>query len=229
MSASPRRRAVVDVWTIELARVAACELRLSGLLDAGEQARAARFAKPSDRLRHRVAHGALRTILAGCTGAAPAELRFAHGAHGKPRLDGGPRFSLSHSGGVVLVAVCSEREVGVDVERVRPVPAAPELARRYLTAPAAQRIADARGAQRDRLFANAWTAVEAILKEEGTGLAGLDRSFDLRDLDGCVLATIAGVDDAPAWTICRLALPAGHAGAVAVRDADVELRMHGFP
>jgi 4'-phosphopantetheinyl transferase len=222
---------VVDVWSIAVAGAGAgaSERRLSAVLDRDERARAARFVMADDRLRHQVAHGALRTILGDCTGAAPADLRFVRGEHGKPLLAGGPHFSLSHSGGVALVAVSHEREVGVDVEEVRPVPEACELARRHLAALPARRIVDAPEGKRDRLFMAAWTAIEAILKAEGTGLTGIEEPFDLRDLDeDRVRATIAGLADSPTWTVRHLALAAGHVGAVAVRDADFELRTHRF-
>ena len=228
MSAAPEPLSVVDVWSVEVAVVAASERGLTALLDRGERARAARFVKSDDAIRYRVAHGALRTILGGCTGAAPADLRFARTEHGKPLLDGGPHFSLSHSGGLVLVAVSREHEVGVDVEEVRPVPDARDLARRYFAALPASRIVDAPDAERDRRFMIAWTAIEAIAKAEGTGLAGIERRFDLRDADADdgerVDATIAGVS----WTVRRLVPAPGHVGAVAVRDADFELRTHGF-
>jgi 4'-phosphopantetheinyl transferase len=217
------------VWSIAIAGGGASERRLSAVLTRDERARAARFVRPEDGLRYRVAHGALRTILGGCTGAAPADLRFARGEHGKPLLAGGPYFSLSHSGAVALVAVSLEREVGVDVEQIRPVPEAGELARRYLAGPPARSIVNASAAQRDRLFLAAWTAIEAILKSEGTGLTGIERPFDLCELDeDRVRATIAGDADSPTWAVRRLAPAAGHVGAVAVRDADFELRTHRF-
>jgi phosphopantetheinyl transferase len=75
----------------------------------------------------------------------------------------------------------------------------------------------------------AWTAIEAILKAEGTGLTGIEQPFDLCDLDeDRVRATIAGQAGSPTWAVRRLALAAGHVGAVAVRDADFELRTHRF-
>ena len=229
MSTAHPSRPLVDVWSIELACAAASERRLSAALSRDERARADRFVMSADRLRYRVAHGALRTILGGCTGADPAQLRFAHGEHGKPLLAGGPHFSLSHSVDVALVAVSRECEVGVDVEQVRPVADAGELARRYLAAVPARRIADAPDAERDRRFIAAWTAIEAILKVEGTGLAGADRLLVLRDIDeDLVRATIAGREDSPAWTVRRLAPAAGHLAAVAVRAADFALRTHRF-
>ena len=55
----------------------------------------------------------------------PGQLRFSYGPQGKPALDmaeengTGLRFSLSHSHGQALYAVTCDREVGIDLERVR--------------------------------------------------------------------------------------------------------------
>ncbi|ATZ22481.1 hypothetical protein SLAV_02850 [Streptomyces lavendulae subsp. lavendulae] len=85
------------------------------------------------------AHLTLRRVLSAHRGVAPAELRFARracpccvGPHGRPVLAGSgtPHFSMSHTGGLVLIAVAG-RPVGVDVERL-PAPhkatTGPELA-----------------------------------------------------------------------------------------------------
>ncbi|HEU4461895.1 MAG TPA: hypothetical protein VFR75_04810 [Solirubrobacterales bacterium] len=65
---------------------------------------------------------ALREILGRYLGLPGEELRFEAGEYGKPRLadpEAELAFNLSHSGALALVAVAS-REVGVDVERIRP-------------------------------------------------------------------------------------------------------------
>lgn len=91
---------------------------------------------------------------------------FEKGPHGKPRLVGDQawlRFNLSHSGEVTLVAVARDVEVGIDVERIRPVPEMREIARRWL---GRDDIADPAD------FFRAWTRHEAIVKALGVGLAG---------------------------------------------------------
>jgi 4'-phosphopantetheinyl transferase len=53
----------------------------------------------------------------------PEQIQLREGEHGKPHLadrEEQLRFNLSHSGGLALVAVSGEFEVGVDLERVRP-------------------------------------------------------------------------------------------------------------
>ncbi|HYH53493.1 MAG TPA: hypothetical protein VD761_05120 [Solirubrobacterales bacterium] len=53
----------------------------------------------------------------------PEQIELREGEHGKPHLADCReqlRFNLSHSGGLALVAVSGEFEVGVDLERVRP-------------------------------------------------------------------------------------------------------------
>ena len=92
-----------------------------------------------------------------------AQLRYPGG--GKPFLDGGPWFSVSHSGGRVAVAVSDHCELGLDLEDL-----------------------DRPGLDRDAL--ERWVAVEAALKAVG---AGLVRAGDVRLSSDLGTAEIAGV------------------------------------
>ena len=105
----------VDVWLVTL------ESDREIVLSPDEELRASRFRFEQDRARWTRAHSALRLILAGCTGIPAAEIRFAVGEHGKPKmLDGGDlEFNLSHSGSWAMVAVTRGVPVGVDIERIR--------------------------------------------------------------------------------------------------------------
>ena len=71
-------------------------------------------------LRRECSHQALRAILETVTGA-PVE--FAVAEKGKPYLPGAPevRFNLAHSHELALVAVALGVDVGVDIERLRPL------------------------------------------------------------------------------------------------------------
>jgi len=76
-----------------------------------------------------------------------ADLRFP--GDGKPFLDGGPFFSVSHTTGRVACAASLDLECGLDIEYSAP-----------------ERSSDLARAERLRR----WTAVEAVLKAAGVGL-----------------------------------------------------------
>lgn len=99
---------------------------------------------------------------------APGQLEFPAG--GKPRLTGGPCFSVAHSATRVAVAISDDCEVGLDLEDA--VEAASEDARATL-----------------RL--QRWAAIEAALKAVGAGLQSVGR---LRMAEDLTSATFAGVE-----------------------------------
>ena len=129
----------VHVWLVRVDDTGLCVACCENLLSAAERERAARFKFEKDRRLYTAAHAGLRSILAGYLNVAPADLEFATGPRGKPHL--APvftkvklEFNLSHSHEVALIAVTREREIGVDVERVREDFAFAEVAERYFTA-----------------------------------------------------------------------------------------------
>jgi len=173
MSTNPLRLSVAapfELWLVKLADDAGDQ----GLeiLDANERARAARFHFERHRGRYVSAHVALRRLLAERTGRDAASLAFEMGAYGKPTLAGEPRcaFSLSHSEDLALVALADDGEIGVDLERVRPLPDLDTLARQCLTAHECRELEAVAPGDRSRALLQRWTRKEACLKALGTGL-----------------------------------------------------------
>lgn len=95
------------------------------------------------------------------------------GSFGKPYLDSGPCFSLSHSGRYAVCAV-AEHEVGVDIEKTRSH--SPKLAERFFTPSESLRIAQSETP--DELFCEYWVIKESYLKAVGTGLSVPLSSFE---------------------------------------------------
>ncbi len=102
----------------------------------------------------------------------PREIRIEISDHGKPWLPDQPsvRFNLSHSYGALAIAV-SRLEVGIDIEKIRPVPDWRELAQNLLTPSETARIAQLHEAERSRAFLRCFTAREAYVKATGTGFS----------------------------------------------------------
>jgi 4'-phosphopantetheinyl transferase len=127
--------------------------------------------------RNQPSRAALRAILERYT---PGALEFAHGPHGKPYLREAAqfRFNLSHSGAVSLVAVAVDVEVGVDIERVRPMPDCLAVAERFLAPGDAAALRETPTVEREREFFIRWTRAEAMWKARGVGLYGAGTALD---------------------------------------------------
>ena len=115
----------VHVWRTATDVPASRQAPLYEFLAPDERARAGRFLYEEDRRRYTVARGVSRSILARYLGVEPATIEFRYGAYSKPSLtETGAaldvRFNLSHSHGLALHVFVIGREVGVDVEHMRP-------------------------------------------------------------------------------------------------------------
>ncbi len=124
--------------------------------------------------RRRVnARAFLRLLLGRYLQRDPRAIELTTGPDGKPALVGGSlHFNLSHSGALGLVALSRTFEVGVDLERIRPVARMERIAARLFDPDTRQAVAN--GARELRLFRffEAWTRLEARQKCVGTGLFG---------------------------------------------------------
>jgi 4'-phosphopantetheinyl transferase len=118
----------------------------------------------------------LRILLGRYVGTSPAEIRFQYESHGKPEIAlpqdcRSLRFNVSNSGGLALIAVGSGRAIGVDIEKVRPLPDFLNIARRFFSAREVQAILAVGENQRQEAFFACWTRKEAFLKATGMGLS----------------------------------------------------------
>lgn len=169
-------RGDVHVWRIPLNLPQRLVGDLVPLLSAEEKTRAARILSEEVSRRYVVSHGAMRQILSRYLDEGPAQIRVATGEEGKPYLlapVGAPavHFSLSHSGELALCAVAQGREVGVDVERVHPVPAWRQIATRYFSERENQALDALPADQAVEAFFRGWTRKEAYSKALGRGVS----------------------------------------------------------
>lgn len=204
-AASPAPTTRVDVVTLStegltIADVAAVRAWLSD----DERRRADRFVHDRDRVTYTAAHALVRAVLSEHGTAPRADWRFRENRHGCPFVvdeqAGTPAlsFNLSHTTGLVAVAVTRGRAVGVDVERVDRV-VTDGIAERHF---APDEVAALRRLPADvqaRTFFEYWTLKEAYIKARGMGLAiPLDAfAFTLRGPEPPTIAFAGGFDDQP--------------------------------
>ena len=192
-----------------------------------------RFKAPGARLQYVVSRALLRTSLSLHADVEPRAWRFAVDAYGKPRIvhplvPGDLHFNLSHTDGLIALAVTEGHEIGVDVENTRRDVEALDLARTAF-APreivALERLPTER--HRTRFF-DVWVLKEAYAKARGLGvsLPFPSFAFDLDDPAHTIGFTAEDDFDASAWRF-ELMTPSVHhvlALAARCRRLDVEVR-----
>jgi 4'-phosphopantetheinyl transferase len=219
----------VHLWAFELAASAACREQCRQTLCRVEAARAERFVDARNRGDFVVAHGVLRQLLGRYTGIAPRDLRFSSDANGKPALDtsgsdgSSVSFNMSHSHGRGLIAVSDGREVGIDLERIKPQVKTLAIARRYFADAERTAIEAAPAPLQAQIFFRYWVAKEALLKGQGIGLRfpidEFEVQFDAHDARARV-RTRAASRLSGDWTVQMLPVEPGWAAALAVRGED---------
>lgn len=186
-------------------------------LSSEERRRARRLAFARDRRRFLVRRGLRRALLARYADRHPSELQLFETECGKPELRGGQvTFSCSYSGGLALYAVASGRRVGIDVEGLRPVPGADEIARTLFNAAEYRILRGLPPRDRERAFLRCWTRKEAYAKARGTGLAEPLGGFVVRfGPDEVTLVERTDGGDGDGWSVASVSRLHGYVAAVA--------------
>jgi 4'-phosphopantetheinyl transferase len=177
----------VHVWTARLDVTEDVLRRLDRVLSPDEQNRATRFRSGLHRRRFVAGRGVLRWLLAAYCGVNPGELRFAEEAAGKPFLlpvnsVHPPCFNLSHSDRLALIAITAATPVGADIEMVRDVTEAPQIAERWFSDREREAFLGAPLGEQAQVFTEIWARKEAYVKALGHGLQDDLNTFDVTPL-----------------------------------------------
>jgi 4'-phosphopantetheinyl transferase len=212
---------MVHLWQTPLEDRAAEVSARYELLSRDEQERAHRFREGRPRNDFVVTRGTLRALLAHYLGAAPQEIEFCYGIHGKPLLEGNSnlRFNVSHTHGLAIMAFVRDRAIGVDVENMGRKTELKPLAKRFFSDGEWQALRDLSGQELRAGFFRCWTRKEAYIKAKGDGLALPLSQFDVSIAAGdrdALLATRPDPGEAARWTISDVPVMADYAAAVAI-------------
>ena len=200
-------------------------------LTADERQRAERHIFETDRTHFVVARGLLRVLLGRYLHQDPQYLRFTYGPRGKPALvadmdEGTLRFNVSHSHGLALYAMTHGRDIGVDVERIRPEIVQEQIAERFFSLHEVTLLRALPVPLQAPAFFACWTRKEAYMKATGEGLALPLDQFDVSLAPGepaALLHTTWDPQEAPRWTMQDLDPAPGYRAAVAVAGHDWRL------
>ncbi len=200
-------RGEIHVWRASLSTDKTTLRSLEATLADQERERARRFIFERDRDRHVAARGILRDLLGKYLRRAPESVEFVYGPFGKPDIASAAsrpeiRFNLSHSHGLVVVAIGRKREVGIRC-RVDPGPISAckrgDSEAHYFSAKESDELSKLPAEVRTEGFFLCWTRKEAYIKAKGDGLQIPLDSFDVSLTPGRP-ATLSSVDE-PRWGI----------------------------
>jgi 4'-phosphopantetheinyl transferase len=223
----------VQVWRLQLPLEDLLAERLASHLIPDETARAARFRREEDRQRFIAGRGGLRVLLGAQLGLPPGEVPLVQLNSGKLRLAGHPKanveFNVAHSGSVTLIALSLGAAVGVDVEAMRPLPDALQLAERFFSPAESAALVAAPAAERLTVFYQLWTRKESVLKATGAGIANGLATVEVTGGEPAAVRRIDGDPQAGAhWSLREFEPAPHHLGCVAVRQAEAAIVLHGF-
>jgi 4'-phosphopantetheinyl transferase len=217
----------IHVWHAAIDREAALIGQLEAALSFEEKARADRFHFVNDRNRFVVARGLLRELLGAYLRQPAGGIEFSYGQHGKPALSGknllsGLCFNVSHSSGFAVYAIAKGRNLGIDVEHIRPDSAGDDIAQRYFSAREVSDLRTLPPEARVEGFFNCWTRKEAYLKATGMGLQIPLDSFAVSLLPGQPAQFLGGVD--PRWQLAAHHPAESYVAAVVYDGAPCSLK-----
>jgi 4'-phosphopantetheinyl transferase len=167
-----------------------------------------------DRKRYLVTRAMVRTILSRYVPIAPGRWKFSTNSYGRPRIAeeiaiGQPSardlvFNISHTRGLIALAIARGRDLGVDVENAAARCVSLDVARAYFSPDEVDDLfRTPSDLQQDRFF-EYWTFKESYIKARGMGLSlPLDRfSFQFPSHDAVRLCIDPDLDDhAERWSL----------------------------
>ncbi len=184
IATKPQTAATIDLWLVHYREISDINLleSLRQLLSAEERQRGARFLHAEDRHRFLLTRSLVRTTLSRYAPVAPQDWIFTANEHGRPAIANthpqaaGLCFNLSHTRGLIILGVCRDRELGVDVENIRERTPTPGIAERFFAPQESAALASLPEERRHERFFAYWTLKESYIKARGRGMSiPLDR------------------------------------------------------
>ncbi|NDW04418.1 4'-phosphopantetheinyl transferase family protein [Jiella pacifica] len=222
---------------VHLADPALADDRQTGwlpLLDPAERARYERYKVEGARQEYLTGRALVRTTLSRYADVDPADWRFEANRYGRPSIAADQAhlapdlvFNLSHTRGLVALAVGQDCDLGVDVEWIDRDNELARLCDRYFAPSEAAHVRAGEGAERTERFFAFWTLKEAYIKARGMGLAlPLDGfAYDITG-DAPIIAFKSSCPDDPArWRFLRRTMGPSHRLALAISSRQGGMRL----
>lgn len=217
----------LHIWRCHIQK---CDLAaLTPILSSDETSHADRYYFPKDRASYIACRGTLRSLLGKYLNSLPSLLEFQYSPYGKPSLAEKNKigrkpiqFNLSHSSDFSLFGFTLDREIGIDVEFIRPKVVEEEIAERFFSPMETRTLRSLPADQQAEAFFRCWTRKEAFIKARGDGLSLPLDQFDVSlgpDEPAVLLRTAFDPQEASRWSLYHLNVEEGYSAAVVIEGS----------
>jgi 4'-phosphopantetheinyl transferase len=227
----PIKPGEVHVWLFDLAE--ACEENLTwGRLLSGEETdRSDRYRFETDRQRFIARRGILRQLLGRYCGLNPSRIHYHVNPYGKLSLMSNLLFfNLSNSQNRIAFVFTLEKDIGVDIEQVRPMTDHSLMAERFFSQEEQTGLSALPAPIQTEAFYHIWTQKEAFIKAHGKGLSWPLKDFSVSvepNKPGRLLSIKGGSDGTSSWQMFCTKPEADWRVAVCIR-AETEINVLGY-
>ena len=191
-----------------------------------------RFRFPAHRHQYLITRALVRCVLSlYFENVAPYEWQFGKNPYGKPFIQHDLpiplRFNISHTHGIVVLALACNSDIGVDVEWTQGTRDIVEIVQHCFSPIEVRQLLQLPVEQQHERFFDLWTLKEAYIKARGKGLsiALTEFSYVFSDDGSKTLTFLAAPDDTPAlWRFWHIFSEAPHKIDIAHKDKSSRTR-----
>lgn len=192
-------------------------------LPSEEKQRADSFRFHDDRSEYVAAHILLRKSISLLTQQTQKDAPIFRDSSGKPRVKTEDtkkniEISLTHTRGMVMIAICSDGEVGIDVENSKRL-VTDEIRRFLCSEDEYLELSLLPGEKENRYCIDLWTMKESLVKSTGQGLRAKFSSMSCALLPPRLLIAGDLLGSRDEWIVFRGSLP-GHFSWAAAKRAE---------
>jgi len=217
----------VHIYSSSLELTADKLIESESLLSPDELQKAYRYKFEKDRNHYITGRAILRNILCKYLNQSPDKITFSYSEKGKPFIKDSPiKFNLAHSRDKAVFAFAKDVEVGIDIEYMRELPDALQIAKRFFSDDEVNEFLKVSEDNIRSAFFNCWTRKEAFIKAVGEGL-----SFPLKDF---TVTLMPGVnpeikwikdkdDEVKEWSLVNIQADQNYVSSLAVKADEVIL------
>ncbi len=231
---TPTEPGRIDLYLFLSADYQSCTDALVQRLSAREQQQAMRKKIIHKRLEYVLGQAALRCLLANALSIPGTEVCYVRGPKGKPALAlqhtrPDLHFNISHSNGIILVALSRAGAIGIDIEAINPHTSIDLVSRRAFSQCETEALQTLPQALQRQHFFQLWTCKEAVVKCSGDGIhSGMNQfSVLFSNVDEARISEATGPQaKTSSYSLALLNLGPTHKGALACTHNIGNLRQH---